>query len=64
MELFGCDGSEDVVEGAFETEKVDTLDVREDGLGIGSVGTVGVAAGGVLASGFFFDEVAVCGDRV
>lgn len=59
MELFGGDGGEGVVEGAFEAEEVDTLDIGEDGLGVGGVGAVGVAAGRVGTTGFLFDEIAI-----
>ena len=61
MELFGSDGGEGVVEGAFEAEEVDPFDVGEDGLGVGGVGAVGVASGRVLTTGLFFDDVAVSG---
>ena len=61
VELFGGDGGEGVVEGAFEAEEVDPLYVGEDGLGVGGVGAVGVAAGRVGTTGLFFDEVAVGG---
>lgn len=64
MQFFGGERGKVVVEGAFEAKKVNPFDIREDGLGVGSVGAVGVATGGVLASGLFFDEVSVCGDRV
>ena len=61
MEFLGGDGGKGVVEGAFEAEEVDPLDVGEDGLGVGGVGAVGVAAGRVGTTGLFFDEVAVGG---
>ena len=61
MEFFGGDGGKGVVEGAFEAEEVDPLDVGEDGLGVGGVGAIGVAAGGIFAARLFFDEVAVGG---
>lgn len=64
MELFGGDGGEGVVEGAFEAEEVDTLDIGEDGLGVGSVGAVCVAAGRVGTTGLLFDEIAIGGNRM
>ena len=64
VELFGGDGGEVVVEGAFEAEKVDIFDIGEDCLGVGGVGAVGIASGRVLATGLFFDEVAVGGHGV
>ncbi len=64
VELLGGDGGEGIVEGAFEAEEVDAFYIGEDGLGVGSVGAVGVTAGRILATGFFFDEVAVGWDRV
>ena len=61
VEFFGGDGGEGVVEGAFETEEVDVLDIGEDALGVGGVGAVGVTTCGVGTTGFLFDEVAVGG---
>lgn len=64
VELLGGDGGKGIVEGAFEAEEVHAFDIGEDGLGVGGVGAVGIAAGRFLATGLFFDEVAVGGDRV
>ena len=64
VELLGGDGGKGIVEGTFEAEEVHVMDIGEDGLGVGGVGAVGIAAGRLLATGLFFDEVAVGGDGV
>lgn len=61
VQFLGCHGGESGVEGAFEAEQVDALDVGEDGLGVGGVGAVGIAAGWVFAARLLLDEVAVGG---
>ena len=38
-------GGESLVESAFHAEQVDPFDEGEDGIGVGGVGAVGVAAG-------------------
>ena len=62
MELFGGNRGKGVVEGTFETKKVDTLDVGENCFGVGGISAVGVSADRILAARFLFDKVAVGGD--
>ena len=62
VQLLIGDRGKRIVESAFETQQIDVVDIRENSLGIGGVGAVGVTPCGIFATGLFFYQVSVCRD--
>lgn len=51
VELFGSHGGEGIVESTFHAEEVGALNIRDNLFGVGGVGTVSVATGGIDSTG-------------
>ena len=58
MQLLRRHRGKGVVESAFYAQEIHPLNIGQETLGVARVGAIGVAAHGVLATGFLLDKVA------